>query len=383
METKKHFFSFNFYSAIIIFLCLSGFFVSLYLSFSHYKIYTDIAYKSFCAISKSINCDTVSQSKYAIFLDVPVAVWGMIGYVLFLFLFLTCLDTKNKKIVFFPFLFLISAIFALISLVLGFISSFYISAYCIMCIASWAINFFLLFYLFLIRQRFKLNFFPLNIKKNLSFIFYKKKKFFAGIFIVFVLTANLLFFFPKYWEYKIEFNAQVESGLTKDGHPWIGAKNPEIEIIEYSDYLCFQCKKMHFYLRNFIAQNPGKIRLIHKNFPMDHSLNPLVKTPYHSGSGKMAMLAVYAALKNKFLEMNDFLFKNNKSDFNLKMAEKATGINSRELYYALRNKNIRLMVKKDIYEGLKLNIDATPAYVIEGQVYIGNIPKSVFDKLKK
>ncbi|MBU3949567.1 MAG: hypothetical protein KJ826_15285 [Proteobacteria bacterium] len=43
-------------------------------------MYTDIGYESFCAISKAINCDTVSQSPYSVFLGVPLAIWGVAGY---------------------------------------------------------------------------------------------------------------------------------------------------------------------------------------------------------------------------------------------------------------------------------------------------------------
>jgi uncharacterized membrane protein len=61
-------------------LTLIGLTDSIYLAISHYRVYTDIGYTSFCAISRAINCDTVSQSPYAIMLNLPVAVWGVIGY---------------------------------------------------------------------------------------------------------------------------------------------------------------------------------------------------------------------------------------------------------------------------------------------------------------
>ena len=72
------------YYFTVVFLTLAGLIVSLYLSYSHYRVYTDVGYKSFCAISKAINCDTVSQSAYSIFLGLPVPVWGIVGYIFFL-----------------------------------------------------------------------------------------------------------------------------------------------------------------------------------------------------------------------------------------------------------------------------------------------------------
>jgi uncharacterized membrane protein len=71
---------FPIYFWTIFFLIIAGLANATYLSISHYRVYTDIGYRSFCAISKAINCDTVSQSPYSIFLGLPVPIWGIIGY---------------------------------------------------------------------------------------------------------------------------------------------------------------------------------------------------------------------------------------------------------------------------------------------------------------
>ena len=56
----------------VVAIALVGLADALYLAVAHYRNYTDMGYKSFCAVSKSINCDTVSQSSFTKFLDVPV-----------------------------------------------------------------------------------------------------------------------------------------------------------------------------------------------------------------------------------------------------------------------------------------------------------------------
>ena len=115
---------------------------------------------------------------------------------------------------------------------------------------------------------------------------------------------------PPYWRLAPEpLSREMAYGLTAEGHPWFGAENPEIEIEMYSDYQCFQCKKMHVYLRKLIAGQQQKIRVIHRHYPMDHEVNYIVKEPFHIGSGKMALIAIYAASKGKFWEMNDLLFE--------------------------------------------------------------------------
>jgi uncharacterized membrane protein/protein-disulfide isomerase len=368
------------YYYTVVFLALGGLLGSLYLSYSHYRVYTDIGYKSFCAISKAINCDTVSQSTYSIFLGLPVPVWGIIGY-LFLLLFLPFAKNKdagNKRV--WSLLFLVAAGFTLYSIILAFISTFYIHSYCIVCLVLYAVNLLLLFYTRMIRSRFKSGGLVDGFKKDIRFLKARRSSvigifspFFAGVIL-------LLLFFPTYWQFAPPvLLSETDSGITKEGHPWIGAQNPKLTITEYTDYKCFQCKKMHFFLRQLIAKHPGKIRLIHRNFPMDHAVNPIIKEPFHIGSGKMALLAIKAASQNKFWQMNDLLFK---------MASEGDVIDVRELADRLemdlktlaRSVNdpaARRLLQHDILSALKLQISGTPAYVINENVYLAQIPPEV------
>jgi protein-disulfide isomerase len=174
-------------------------------------------------------------------------------------------------------------------------------------------------------------------------------------------------------------------GLTAAGHPWFGAENPEIEIEMYSDYQCFQCKKMHVYLRKLIAGQPQKIRVIHRHYPMDHEVNYIVKEPFHIGSGKMALIAIYAVAKGKFWEMNDLLFeiggRQRQIDLN-RVAEK-TGLETADLILALKAPVIRNKLSRDVWQGMKLRILGTPSFVINGKIYAGNIPADVLQKYLK
>jgi uncharacterized membrane protein len=229
------------YYFAVVFLTLVGLIVSLYLSYSHYRVYTDIGYKSFCALSKAINCDTVSQSAYSIFLGLPVPVWGIVGYIFFLLflLFAKNKDAGNKRV--WTLLFLIAAAFTLYSIALAAISTFYIHSYCIMCLVLYAVNLLLLFYTRMIRSRFKSSGLIDGFKKDIRFLKAKRSSvlslfapFFGGIIL-------LLLFFPAYWQFEPPaLLSNANSGITKDGHPWIGAENPKLIITEYTDYKCFQ-----------------------------------------------------------------------------------------------------------------------------------------------
>jgi len=167
---------FPFYFWTVTALAMAGVLDSIYLSISHYRVYTDIAYESFCAISRSINCDTVSQSTYSIFLGIPVPIWGIIGYTFFMLFLPFAWSREAEKQKMWPILFFISLAFSIYSVILAYISTFYIHSYCMMCIVSFGINFLLLYYTWLVRKRFGKPGIIKGLMLDIGFLWEKKKK---------------------------------------------------------------------------------------------------------------------------------------------------------------------------------------------------------------
>ena len=375
---------FSVYYWPVLVLALAGFMNSVYLSVSHYRVYTDLTYKSFCAISQALNCDTVSQSTYSVLWGVPVAVWGTIGYFFFIILLLFARTNAAKPNRIWPLLFVLALFFSLYSIILALISTFYIGSLCIMCIVSYGISFLLLYYTWLVRNRFKGGRIFRGLRNDLQFI-WRKRVLSAAVFVPFVTIVFLiLIFFPVYWSFEPpQLNANTPFGVTADGHPWVGAENPEIVITEFADYLCFQCNRMHFYLRQLLVNHPGKIRIVHRHFPMDHTVNPLLKKPVHIGSGALAMLAIYAGTQDKFWQMSDLLFSiaRKMPHIDVKFLAQKTGLDAGALSQAVSDTSIRSRLNNDIIDGLKMGVRGTPSYVINGTVYSGQIPAEVVSKI--
>jgi protein-disulfide isomerase/uncharacterized membrane protein len=375
------------YLAVVLFLIFGGIIVSGYLSISHFRVYTDINYSSFCAISKAINCDTVSQSPYSIFLGIPVPIWGIIGYIFMLITLLLSYDIQSKKILVYPTLIFISIIFSMISIFLGIISAVKIHSYCLMCIVTYGINFMILFMIWLTRQRFEKQSWRISIKADV--IFWKALKFkaFKAYSPLIILMVAILIFLPNYWKLGDDSpkKSTLNSGITENGNPWIGAKSPELTIIEYADYMCFQCKKMHFFLRNLVAAYPDKIRLVHKQFPMDKRFNPLITKEVHPGAGILSSIAIYAMEENKFWELNDYLYNYNMKHkaIYLRQIARDNNLDLNAMKIKIHKPEIQQKLQKDIVSGLKNNVNGTPSYIINGQVYTGQIPPYILDKVKK
>jgi len=350
---------------------------SIYLAVMHYRIYTDIGYQSFCAISKAINCDTVSQSAYAVLAGLPVSVWGIFGYAYFLLVLLPSSKMGNGSRHIWSFLFILALAYGLFSIFLALVSTYYIRSFCILCVISYGINLWLLFHTWIVRRRFRTGSLAASFRQSLSFLRNNRRWTWGAMLPFFVIIGLTMAFFPSYW--KLQGTRELDEitkGINLDGDPWIGATEPRLEIIEFADYQCFQCRKMHFYLRQLIAQHPGKIRLIHRHYPMDDKVNPVVKEPFHVGSGAMAMLAIHAGLKGKFWEMNDVLYELGGRAERIDVASVASrvGLEVSEIAAELRNSDVLTKLRKDIQAGLQLGIAGTPAYLVNGKLSLGMIP---------
>jgi protein-disulfide isomerase/uncharacterized membrane protein len=368
------------YVAAVLALCLAGLAMSTYLAGSHYRVHTDPGYHSFCALSKAINCDTVSSSPYSILWGLPVAVWGVAayGFMLILVSFAGYHPYEGRQL--WASVMLTAILFSLSSLVFAGISAFKIGSYCILCIATYAINFFLVYMVWIIRRRYRAQPLLSSLSADLRLL-WSQRRMSIPVTTAFVVGLLLMcLFFPAYWEaQQPAASIHVRTGVTVDGHPWIGAEQPLLEIVEFSDYQCFQCKKMHHYLRALVARYPEKIRLVHRNYPMDHEFNPIVSEPFHIGSGQMALLAIHAAASGKFLEVNDLLFYLVAQRREIRITEIAakTGMDSQLLAAALQLESYHRQLRKDIRDGIKLGIQGTPSYLINGRVYEGSIPVEI------
>ena len=374
---------YKYYYFPVLLLVLLGLTDTLYLALSHYRNYTDITYSSFCAISKAINCDTVSQSPWSILFGMPVALWGLFGYLLYGTILIAARKKTQDHLSLWSLLFLQGLLFSLVAIYFGYVSGTKIHSYCILCILSYAISFALLIYSWLILRRFDTRPFLTSLVRSVSVLC-------ANRFLKITLPILIMLFIgvrislPHYWTYTFPaVSAKISTGMTKDLSPWIGAEHPILTIEEYSDYQCFQCYKMHFMLRRLISRYPTKIRLIHRHYPMDNTVNEIiVPTPFHVGSGKMAMMAIYASFKDKFWQANNALFQlgREKKTFNTRTLAQKTGIPSGELAMATRDPKIRLLLQRDIRKGMLLHITGTPTFVIDDQVYMGSIPAGILEK---
>lgn len=361
-------------------LCVVGLLVAIYLTWLHYQVHTNPSFHSFCAMNDAFNCETVAESPYAVFLRMPVAVWGIIGY-FFMFLVATIGVGKHKLASAYCALLLASAFSVITSVALAIISYCIICSFCIMCSVTYGIN--LLIFLILLSETIRLHF-PIKSALTELVIFLRSRI----LFVIALVPAMyvLCLVFPQYWvDAKNILNNHIQHGITQDGHAWIGAEKPEIEIIEFSDYLCPHCKRTHAFMRALVANNPKKLRLIHRHFPLDNACNPLIKNPFHEGACLIARTAICAKKQNQFWKGNDLLYSADKLTGNnweerAKEAARLAGLDLGEFNQCLASESTQTELNNDINEGLRLGLKGTPSFILNDKVYVGIIDKNVLEQ---
>lgn len=363
------------YTIPVLFLAAVGFFASLYLALSHYRNYTDISYSSFCAISKAINCDTVSQSSWSVLFGIPLALWGVFAYAFFFLLALAAQSNRPERRGLWDILFAFALICSAADIYFGYISAMVIQAYCIMCLLTYAVSFSLLFSTWIIRRRFNEHSFFDGIR-SASFFLRKDRRTCSALLCLLSAFVCLKLFLPVYWIYEYpELSTDVHSGMTEEGHPWIGAEKPVIVIHEFTDYQCFQCSKMHFILRQLISQYSDRIRLVHYHYPLDK---------IHPSSNQLSLLAIAAVNQGKFWQVNDALYAiimNGVKEFNINKFARKSGLDADKLKKDMYSQSALKQLESDMRTGIKNKITGTPTFLIDGQVYQGYIPAEILKQI--
>lgn len=355
--------------------CLSADLIRL-----HVNVHTDPNYHSYCAMNERVNCETVAASDFAVFLNLPVAVWGFLAYTGFALLSIWGLRRRLLTPSFpFGILALLSLLAVGVGCLLFAISHFVIHSVCLVCMGTWAVNAGLLLLSFFELRRVQAGL--LHALKNEIQILIRNPLaplILAGSFSLVLVVLWIAL--PAYWKLDpLRGPSGMESGLTSDGHAWIGAPSPVLDILEFSDYQCPYCRRGHEDLRKLIEKYPDKIRLVHRHYPLDHKCNSSLNAPFHPSACDYAFMARCAGLKGLFWQANDYLYANGRRNEAVTAEElaKELQLNSAEFAGCVGSQSTRGAIEEDLAAGRSLKIQGTPTFVVGDRSYPGRIPPEV------
>ncbi len=369
----------------MLILSLAGILVSLMLARIHFKANTEAGFHSFCGGGSTFNCDDVARSPYAVLLGVPTAWWGIWGYLMAAAVASFGLRTRRPALIAACGLLLFTGFVAL-SAVLGFISAFRLRALCILCATTYGIN--LLLFVLALVQAATVGFSDV-LAAPLRTLREAPGKTLAVLVLLGSTALALVALVPPYWQQGAERTrktftlAGLARGEAPGGGHWIGAQNPTLTITEFSDYECPHCRQAHAQLRNIVGQYPDRVRIIHRHFPLDQACNRSIERPFHQSACWAAQLAECAGRAGRFWEANDILFQlsNYLDTQSTKKIAADLDIDPATLDRCMQGDGLEA-VKSDIEVGIALKLEGTPSFLVDGHVYMGNLPAAVLEPLR-
>ncbi len=353
----------RFYFPILTFLALVGLIVSA-ISVYHFSgtYYGFSSGPSFCNINSTLNCDAVNQSQYAFFLGMPVASLGLFFYGWLFFFSLAAtgdkwLSGESRGVVA-----LLSIFASLFSVYLFWISWSKIGVICPTCLALYIVNAALLLL-------------SLPYIRTIKLSGLLKESFTRPI-VIPLSILGLLFSLsvPRLIEASVP-KKQFEFSLTSEGLLKDPVKGDgKVTIVEYADFECPACRVYAATLNSVYEEFKDKIRIIHKQFPLDNGCNPQIPRVFHAHSCYASLMALCAGEQGKYWEMYDFLFENlaEKKTFSetrnsLKAGAPALGLDEISLSQCVEEGRYLPKIEADINESLKVGIEGTPTVFVNGK----------------
>jgi uncharacterized membrane protein/protein-disulfide isomerase len=350
----------------------------------HYRLLTEPAYTSPCDINATFSCSQVYMSQYGSMWGVPVAIFGVIWFALVGLLAGFARPGEKKSDATGAYVFALATVGLGAILYLAYASFFVLKTGCILCIGTYVavIGIFLVSSASVSMPMTRL---PGRLFSDLRAVLSQPTTMLVAVLFL-AGAASAIAFFPKEGSVATEqqqSTPQPSADMDKAfadawfqqhrldlGVPASGAK---VLIVKFIDWQCPSCKAAHFaykpVLEEFEKTNPGAVRQVIKDYPLNSRCNYGVGSEMHPAACEEAAAVRMARDKGKEEELVAWLFgmpsvqqQQRTPDMVRAQVEKLLGIKDFAREYAARLPDI----KRDVADGGALRVNQTPTYFING-----------------
>ncbi len=144
-----------------------------------------------------------------------------------------------------------------------------------------------------------------------------------------------------------------------------GPENAPVKFEEFADYQCPTCGAMYTVVRQLEAKYPTQVSVAFRNFPL---------RGLHKHASEAARAAEAAAMQNKFWEMHDKLYENQKEWAEPDDARtifigyaKSLGLDVQKFTDDMDSSVVAMRIVADERRGQALGVTATPTFFIDGR----------------
>ena len=403
--------------AVIIIASVTGAFISFVLARQHYidpivNRYGGVEStlgrltRSVCGSDDSlINCKKVAESPYSSMAGIPTALYGMAFFILMALVaaMLNFAEEKYRNLAV-SLLFVLAAAGTIADVVLLFLGVFSVKALCTLCLATYVCMWGILAVMIIMLKKNTFN--PLAAVREVPFLVSgagRKKAITYGAILIAVMifsaavaaVAGLYLAWSRekliaeYREMILEamlnkFEKTHPTALMLPSESFVGDPRAWVTIHEFSDFLCPACSKASKVIEEFATENPGKVRVVFVNFPLDSSCNDTMKNQVHEGACLVARGGICAENQGKLLEYSRAAFAVQKKNPGIKEVldlASVAGINNDQFSACIDSPSTYQKLRGQIELSKKLNVNSTPTIYINGRIYTSGVHRDILKKI--
>jgi uncharacterized membrane protein/protein-disulfide isomerase len=384
-------------------------------TYVHYQLLKDRTYTSFCDVSSTVSCTQAYLSPYGSLAGVPVALLGFLWFVLATILVVLALRRPPGRVAATArtttqaepdlrdsaagYLFVWSTIGLAVVLYMAYAAFVILKEVCLLCVSTY-IAVAGLFIVSGIVMDYPMRTLPNRFGRDMRRLLTTPVALVVAL--VFIAgAATAIAFFPKdaaataaaaavssspvetqqSGQPQTEFERWYFSQPIVDaGVPMDGAK---VLIVKFNDYLCPACGQSHRdyqpILAKYQASNPGAVRLVVKDYPLDQECNFNITNGPHQAACEAAAAVRMAEAHGKKDAMAEWLYSNQATATPQSVKEAAATIGGVTDFDAQYPKVLGA-IKADVAAGGAVNVRSTPTFIINGRLLSGALPPQFFDQ---
>lgn len=156
---------------------------------------------------------------------------------------------------------------------------------------------------------------------------------------------------------------QLIPAINSNDHVW-GNPAAWLELVEYGDYECPYCGRAYPIVKDIKRKLGNEIKFVFRNFPL---------SKIHPNAFSAAVATEAAGLQNRFWEMHDMIFENQKMldpDYILRYANRI-GLDLEKFSNDMEQVALKEKVQRDFDSGIRSAVNRTPTFFVNGYKYEG------------
>jgi protein-disulfide isomerase len=164
--------------------------------------------------------------------------------------------------------------------------------------------------------------------------------------------------------------AETRAQIQINDAPSVGDKNAPVTLVEYSDFECPVCKKLHDVLRGVLPNYAGKVRVVFKDFPLEQ-VHPWARTAAIAGR------CAYQQDPAAFWKMYDLIYDNQEvisaANAWIKLSDYAgqSGLNGETFKACMASPEPGSAIDASRANGQLLEVNSTPTVFVNGRRMVG------------